>query len=45
MEIIGDEELKISEEITPKEYWADHKDCKDAKEISQQNQITDSTNK
>jgi hypothetical protein len=36
METTGDEEPEMYEEITPKEYQADRKDCKDAEEISQQ---------
>lgn len=36
METTGDEELKMSEEITPKEYQANHTDCTDVVETSQQ---------
>jgi len=35
METTGDEESKTYEEITPKEYQADHTEYNDAEEISQ----------
>jgi len=35
MKTNGDEEFEMCEERTPKEYQVDHKDCKDAEEISQ----------
>lgn len=38
MEINGDEELDMYEEINPKEYQADDMECKDTKETSQLDQ-------